>query len=76
VLRTWLRGCYVVAMAPKKRPKPRKPKPRMDSEVRLRLSDADKTRLLDAAERERLDFSSWARRVLLKEADSVLGTTT
>lgn len=48
----------------------------MGEVVRLRLSDADKTRLLDAAERERLDFSSWARRVLLREADTVLGSTT
>jgi hypothetical protein len=48
----------------------------MGSEARLRLSDADKARLLAAAERERLDFSSWARRVLLKEADAVLGNTT
>lgn len=45
-------------------------------EARLRLSDADKARLVAAAERERLDFSSWARRVLLREADAVLGTTT
>lgn len=51
-------------------------KARMESEVRLRLSDADKARLLAAAERERLDFSPWARRVLLREADTVLGTTT
>lgn len=48
----------------------------MGEVVRLRLSGADKTRLLDAAGRERLDFSSWARRVLLKEADSILGNTT
>ena len=48
----------------------------MGSEARLRLSDADKARLLATAERERLDFSSWARRVLLREADAVLGTTT
>jgi len=63
-------------MAPKKRPKARKAKARMGSEARLRLSDADKARLLATAERERLDFSSWARRVLLREADAVLGTTT
>lgn len=48
----------------------------MGEVARLRLSDADKARLLDAAERERLDFSSWARRVLLKEADNVLRDTT
>jgi hypothetical protein len=48
----------------------------MDAEARLRLSDTDKARLTAAAERERLDFSSWARRVLLREADSVLGSTT
>lgn len=45
----------------------------MGEVVRLRLSGADKARLLDAAERERLDFSSWARRVLLSEADRILG---
>jgi hypothetical protein len=48
----------------------------MDSEVRLRLSARDKTALLAAAERERLDFSSWARRVLLREAGAMPGTTT
>jgi hypothetical protein len=64
-------------MAAKKRRKARMAaKARMESEVRLRLSDADKARLLAAAERERLDFSPWARRVLLREADTVLGTTT
>ena len=47
----------------------------MESEARLRLSDADKARLVAAAERERLDFSSWARRILLREADKVLGNT-
>ena len=31
---------------------------------------------LDAAERELLDFSSWARRVLLREAGAMPGTTT
>jgi hypothetical protein len=64
-------------MAPKKRPKARKAakaeRTPMGSEARLRLSDADKARLVAAAERERLDFSSWARRVLLREADAILG---
>jgi len=68
------------AMPPKKRPRARKAVKRAKAQkkevARLRIPDAEKERLYAAAERERLDFSSWARRVLLREADTVLGNTT
>jgi uncharacterized protein (DUF1778 family) len=36
--------------------------------LRLRLTAEQKRAIVDAANRETLDFSSWARRVLLREA--------
>lgn len=39
--------------------------------LQIRLSPADRERIQHAAEQEHLDASTWARRVLLKELDSL-----
>lgn len=77
MLLLWLRWCYVVAMATKRRPKARRAgKAPKNETVRLRVSATDKAAFEAAAERETLDFSSWARRILLREAGALRGSTT
>lgn len=39
--------------------------------LQIRLSPADRERIQRAAEQDHLDASTWARRVLLKELDSL-----
>lgn len=46
---------------------------RKEDVLRLRLTSEQKRALVEAASRETLDFSSWARRVLLREAGRVRG---
>ena len=41
---------------------------RKEDVLRLRLTSEQKQALVEAATRETLDFSSWARRILLREA--------
>ena len=41
---------------------------RKEDVLRLRLTSEQKRALVEAASRETLDFSSWARRILLREA--------
>jgi uncharacterized protein (DUF1778 family) len=49
--------------------KRRKPKAqRKDEVLRLRVTNSQKERLTEAAQREELDFSAWALAILLREA--------
>ena len=56
-------------MAMRRRAKRVRPKvERKDDALRLRLTAEQKWALMEPASRETLDFSSWARRILLREA--------
>jgi uncharacterized protein (DUF1778 family) len=55
---------FVATLLPVKKAK----KATKDETLRMRVSASDKTALLEAARRDGLEFSQWARRTLLRAA--------